>query len=88
VFSERAKRAGVMLCYPFEEKRLLKWSPPYIVQPKLDGVRCRAVWAYELNSYVLLSSTQHQIVSVPHIVAALTRVDFGRSSTESFTVMA
>jgi len=73
MFSERAKRAGVMLCYPFEEKRLLKWSPPYVVQPKLDGVRCRAVWADELNSYVLLSSTQHQIVSVPHIVAALNK---------------
>ena len=70
---ERLKRAGVMLCYPFEEKRLAKWSPPYIVQPKLDGVRCRAVWTDELNSYVLLSSTQHQIVSVPHIVAALNK---------------
>ena len=62
-----------MLAYPFEEKRLAKWSPPYVVQPKLDGVRCRAVWADELNSYVLLSSTQHQIVSVPHIVAALNK---------------
>ena len=70
---ERLKRAGSMLAYPFEEKRLAKWSSPYVVQPKLDGVRCRAVWADELNSYVLLSSTQHQIVSVPHIVAALNK---------------
>jgi len=38
--NERRKRAGVQLCYPFEEKRLAKWEPPYIVQPKLDGERC------------------------------------------------
>ena len=38
------KRTGIMLCYPFEEKRLNKWNPPYIIQPKLDGERCRAVY--------------------------------------------
>lgn len=31
-----------MKCYPFEEKRLAKWAPPYIVQPKYDGDRCKA----------------------------------------------
>ena len=70
---ERRKRSGVMLCYPFEEKRLAKWDPPYIVQPKLDGVRCRAVWDQQRESYYLLSSTEHEIVSCPHIIAALNK---------------
>jgi len=71
MFSERPKRAGVQLCYPFEEKRLAKWAPPYVVQPKLDGVRCRAVWDHQSETYYLLSSTEHEIISCPHIVAAL-----------------
>ena len=62
-----------MLYQPFEEKRLLKWRPPFIVQPKLDGVRCRAVWDHQSASYFLLSSTEHEIISVPHIVAALNK---------------
>jgi len=68
-WADRKKRTGSMLCYPFEEKRLAKWEPPFIVQPKLDGVRCRAVWL--ANQYVLLSSTEEIISSVPHINQAL-----------------
>lgn len=37
------KRAGILLCYPFEEQRLLKWNSTVLVQPKLDGERCRAI---------------------------------------------
>ena len=37
---------GIMKCYPFEEKRLAEWNPPYICQPKYDGVRCRAIRVY------------------------------------------
>ena len=70
---ERPKRSGVMLCYPFEEKRLSKWDPPYMLQPKLDGVRCRAVFDEQRQSYYLLSSTEHEIVSCPHIIAALNK---------------
>lgn len=61
---------GIMKAYPFEEKRLAKWEPPYIVQPKYDGVRCRAIplttgpTGYE---YLLLSSEENIIYSVPHI---------------------
>ena len=65
-----AARSGIMLCYPFEEKRLLKWKPPYIVQPKLDGVRCRAV-RNNYNRYNLLSSEEKEITSMPHINRAL-----------------
>ena len=67
-----SKRQGIMLCYPFEEKRLAKWKPPYLVQPKLDGERCRAI-PTEHGGYKLLSSELNQFVSVPHINHALSR---------------
>jgi len=67
-----SRRTGIMLCYPFEEKRLLKWKPPFLVQPKLDGVRCRAVPSNaRFGEYILFSSEEHEIVSVPHINKAL-----------------
>lgn len=61
---------GIQKCVPFEEKRLAKWKPPYIVQPKLDGVRCRAIpiqTGMKGNEYILLSSEENLIRSVPHI---------------------
>lgn len=61
-----------MLCYPFEEKRLEKWSPPYLVQPKLDGERCRAILSAE--GVQLLSSEENEFVSVPLVVSALRRL--------------
>ena len=65
-----SKRAGIMLAYPFEEMRLKKWRPPYIIQPKLDGDRCRAIIGIE-GEVALLSSEQHIFFSVPHIEQAL-----------------
>jgi DNA ligase-1 len=65
VANERPKRSGIQLCYPFEEKRLAKWEPPYIVQPKLDGERCRLL--NDGRTVLLLSSTEEIITSVPHI---------------------
>ena len=62
-------RSGIQLCYPFEEKRLEKWQPPYLIQPKLDGERCRAI--YTQCGYILLSSEENLILSVPHITDAL-----------------
>jgi len=70
-------RKGIMLCYPFEQKRLAKWEPPYLVQPKLDGERCRAFAGYAPeNKVVLLSSEENQIYSVPHIDRALRELNF------------
>ena len=68
-----SKRQGITLCYPFDEKRLAKWKPPYIVQPKLDGERCRAVFFENSGEtrYALLSSEGNEINSVPHINKAL-----------------
>ena len=70
---------GIMKCYPFEEKRLLKWTPPFIIQPKYDGVRCRAI-KLPNGSYLLLSSEENPIFSVPHINKALERTTFPNNS--------
>lgn len=65
-----ADRKGIMLAYPYEEKRLMKWPTPWLVQPKLDGDRCRVVFDSR-GVLTLLSSTEHQITSVPHIFSSL-----------------
>lgn len=59
------RRSGIQLCYPFEEKRLAKWGYPVIIQPKLDGVRCRVIM--KNGEISLLSSEERLIESVPHI---------------------
>jgi ATP-dependent DNA ligase len=65
-----SRRSGIMLCYPFEEKRLLKWDcRSVLVQPKLDGERCRAVITN--GNVQLLTSENNEIYSAPHIVEAL-----------------
>ena len=63
-------RKGIQLAYPFEEKRLRTWPTPWIVQPKLDGERCRAL-IDQNGRATLLSSEENIITSVPHIVHAL-----------------
>lgn len=67
--SESQRWKNIMKAIPFEEKRLAKWEPPYIVQPKYDGVRCRAVPLSDPqgHSCVLLSSEENIIHSVPHL---------------------
>jgi DNA ligase-1 len=68
---------NIQKCYPFEEKRLAKWPTPYIVQPKFDGVRCRAIplmTGPRGNEYLLLSSEENVIYSTPHINEALSNI--------------
>lgn len=60
---------GIMKCYPFEEKRLLKWTPPFIVQPKFDGDRGRNEPLQ--SSSLLLTSEENIYYSVPHITKQL-----------------
>ena len=67
-----AKRSGIQLAYPFEERRLLNqgrfdytWSAPWIVQPKLNGERCRML--VKDGRCLLLSSSEEIISSVSHI---------------------
>ena len=58
-----------MLCYPFEEERLVgtgrkSWNQwPVLVQPKLDGIRCKV----NLESLLMTSSEENPIYSMPHI---------------------
>jgi ATP-dependent DNA ligase len=83
--SEWQRWKNIMKCYPFEEKRLAKWKPPYIVQPKYDGIRCRAISMQIQTSnlhrvapgqtdHLLLSSEENPIFSVPHINIELSRL--------------
>ena len=65
---------GVMKCVPFEEKRLFKWSPPYIVQIKYDGDRCRDV-PIDNGNHLLLTSEENIFYSVPHINEALNKLN-------------
>lgn len=60
-------RSGIQLCYPFEESRLKKWNASVvIVQPKLDGERCRAV--FDEDGHVTLYSSECNVITgVPHI---------------------
>lgn len=65
-------RRGIQLAMPFSEDRLLnngryhvRWTPPYLLQPKLNGERCRLL--REGEACLLLSSTEELILSVPHI---------------------
>jgi ATP-dependent DNA ligase len=64
------RRQGIMLAYPFEEKRLSKWQSPWYAQPKLDGERCRCLIG-EAGGVTLLSSEANEITSMPHIVEEL-----------------
>lgn len=64
-----SKRSGIQLAYPFEERRFLdpkfQWRFPVVVQPKLDGERCRAV--INCGKATLFSSECNEIISVLHI---------------------
>ena len=70
------KRTNIMLCQPFEEKRLQRWNvPEVIVQPKLDGERCRAFWNHERQQWVLVSSEENEFVHLPHLNAELLELE-------------
>ena len=65
-----AKRTGIMLARPLEEKLLARMPEYVLVQPKLDGDRCRAVPAPE--GYQLWSSQMTlRNFSVPFLADAL-----------------
>ena len=59
-------RSGIMLCYPFDEGRFAKWGSEGLMQPKLDGLRCRAI-IDSVGEVALLSSQENEFTSVPHI---------------------
>jgi len=64
--SQWIRRKGVQLAAPYEEKRLAKWKPPWVIQPKLNGERGRAVFDSEGN-LILYSSEENIVTGIPHI---------------------
>jgi ATP-dependent DNA ligase len=65
-------RTGIQLALPFEERRILNqgrfkahWTPPYLIQPKLNGERCRMI--VQDGRCFLLSSSESIIPTLPHI---------------------
>ena len=79
---DRRPRKGIMLAYPFEEKRLAKWNLPYLVQPKYDGERIIAVRAADWVE--LYSSTGLPVTNLPHIVAAVKSLPIGIYDGEAY----
>lgn len=59
------RRSGIQLAYPMDLKKLAKMPLPWLVQPKLNGERCRAVVRRGLVT--LLSSEENEITTLPHI---------------------
>lgn len=72
------KREKIMMCCPFTRERFEKWGMS-LVQPKLNGERCRVIWDADGN-VSLKSSYNKDIPSVPHIVKQLSEV--GLKNTE------
>ena len=66
---ERRERREIMLCYPWEESRFFSWNCPVIIQPKLDGHRCRAV--RDQFGFSLYTSTGLHYENLEHIQAEL-----------------
>lgn len=66
-------RKGIMLAHILTEKKLAKLRQPVLVQPKLDGKRCRAQLSSEDGEVkcVLLSSEENYIPCLYHIEQAL-----------------
>ena len=84
------KRSGIQLAYPFSMERLLNqgafhflWSPPYLIQPKLNGERSRLI--VEKGRALLLSSTDEIIPSVPHINTSALALPPGEYDGELYT---
>ena len=71
-----------MLAYPFEEKRLAKWSLPFLVQPKYDGERLIAIRA--LDWVELYSSTGLPVTNLPHITEAVKQLPVGIYDGEAY----
>jgi DNA ligase-1 len=54
-----------------DEKSLRNMPEVVIVQPKLNGERCKAEWRFDLGHHVLLTSTAREFKGLSHIVYEL-----------------
>lgn len=65
-------REGIMLCYPYDPRRLQKWGGEAFIQYKLNGERCRAICFKD--KVQLYSSESNLIPFLPHINEALLKL--------------
>lgn len=63
------RRTGIQLAYPMDLKKLAKMPCPWLVQPKLNGERCRLIVRRGLVT--MLSSEENEITSLPHIIQSV-----------------
>jgi len=75
-----ADREGIMLAKPYEERLLRRFKLPYLIQPKLNGLRCRVVPRMDGKGYMLLSSSATQVTGTPHLLEQMNQ--FGREELE------
>lgn len=66
-----APKRDIMLAQPYDSERVKKQGFPVIVQPKIDGLRCKATIAAEGMDVSLMSSQGNEFTSIPHIKKAL-----------------
>ena len=72
---QHSRRKDVMLCYPFEERRLIdskfgwNYQNGVMIQPKLDGIR--ATTRRNEDGQVVLISSEGNILHIPHITDIL-----------------
>jgi ATP-dependent DNA ligase len=69
---ERPKREGIMLAYPVEDGRLSRLGDHFIIQPKINGERCKIEWF--ADEPVLISSYGNEFKFMEHIKDALKKV--------------
>jgi hypothetical protein len=71
--AESNRWKNIVKCYPYEDKRLLSWKPPFLVQIKYDGDRCVGRQLQNGN-YMILSSEENPFFCLPHINEALDKL--------------
>lgn len=72
------KRQGIMLATPLDDQ-YKKWGDSFMVQPKLDGIRCKAV--ITRSNIQLFSRGGHVIAMVPHINDELNAITVSKNET-------
>lgn len=69
---ERPKREGIMLAYPVEPGRLQRLGKHFIIQPKINGERCKVEWF--AGEPVLISSYGNEFKFMEHIKEEIKKV--------------
>tara|TARA_Y100000593_G_scaffold82293_1_gene154513 strand:- start:5539 stop:6477 length:939 start_codon:yes stop_codon:yes gene_type:complete len=80
-----ARSKHIMLAYPYDTGKLERMKRPFVVQPKLDGIRCMT-FIHE-GEIVLTSSQGNIIESVPHINKSLKALFSVVDSTNDICVL-